>query len=101
MKTFKVYTKEKGIVEINNPNDIISLTIHRLDGPAFICYNENSSVNYELYYINGNIHRLNGPAYIKYDFNGIIIYEEYWINCNKYTKDSYYGELLKLKIQII
>ena len=71
MNIYKVYTKEKGLIDTNDYNDFVGLTLHRLDG----------------------------PAYIEYDMNGNIIRTEYWIKDIEYTKDQYEKELLKLKVQ--
>jgi len=71
MYKYNVYTLEKGLVETDNYGEVISLTWHKE----------------------------NGPAYIKYDNNGNIIYESYYINGCRYTKEQYNKELLKLKVQ--
>jgi len=99
MKRFKVYTKEKGIVETEYINDIIKLTWHREDGPAYIDYFNNGTIEHEGYYVKDTKHRLDGPAIIGYNANGDIKYEEYYIEGNEYTKKQYYRELLKLKLQ--
>jgi len=126
MKKYKVYTKEKGLVETNEYRDIDHLIWHREDGPAFIKYYNNGNLAYEEYRINNKRHRLDGPACINY-YNGLVEYEEYrfndkihrldgpacieydnnsnitfasyWINGMSYTKENYYNELLKLKVQ--
>jgi len=50
---------------------ILSLTLHRLDGHAFIVYHQDGSVKYETYYISGI--RYNYENYhkkiLKYKFN--------------------------------
>jgi len=73
MKRYKAYTKEKGLVECDYIADIAELTWHRLDGPAITRYDANGNVN--------------------------IVYDAYWINDIEYTKEDYYKELLKLKVQ--
>jgi hypothetical protein len=59
---------------------------HREDGPAYIWYNKNGSIECEAYYIGGIKHRDNGPAEIRRDVNGNIITEIYYykglITCN-------------------
>jgi len=124
MKRYKVYTKEKGLIETNYYDDVSNLTLHREDGPAIIYY-KNGLVECKEYWINGNRNRLDGPAFIRYDYNGSIEYVEYWFNgkthrlngpariyynnnCKLteyyyidnelYAKDQYYKELLKLKL---
>jgi len=127
MKRYKAYTKESGIIETNDYDDISDLTYHREDGPAYIRYNHNGKVAYEAYYIHGKRHRLDGPAYIEYDGNcnvvvasywindkrnrldgpayisydenGNAVNELYWINGIEYNKEQYDKELLKLKVQ--
>jgi len=127
MKTYKAYTKESGLVETNDYDDFSRLPLHREDGPAFIRYDYNGSIEYVEYYINGKRHRLDGPAYIEYDCNGNVdvasywingkrhrldgpayveyddngnvVNELYWINGIEYTKEQYDKELLKLKVQ--
>jgi len=72
MTTHEIYTIEKGIIVVNAiDNNIRNLTWHRLGGPAIISYRE----------------------------NGIIYNESYYINDVYYTKENYYNELLKLKVQ--
>jgi len=99
MTQYKVYTVESGLVETDDYVEVILLTWHRLDGPAFIEYRENGNIRYESYWINGKLHRLNGPAVIRYNMNGSIQYIEYWLNGIEYTKENYHKELLKLKVQ--
>ena len=127
MSIFKVYTKEKGIVETDNYDEINGLTLHREYVPAYIQYDDNGSVAYEIYVINGKRHREDGPAYIRYYSNGKIAYEVYYvydkchrldgpavieynmngsiereyyyINGYRYTKVNYNKELLKFKLQ--
>jgi len=127
MTRYKVYTKEKGLVETIIYNDIRGLTLHNEDGPAFITYDVNGNIGrkvyyinnkrhreegpayysyynndniaYEAYFINNKRHRLDGPGFIGYNINGNVEYEEYWINDMFYTKEQYDKELLKLKVQ--
>jgi len=123
MTKYKAYTKERGIVETDYLNDIIKLTWHRVDGPAYInyigkyieywidgkihrtngpaCikYYDDNNKKHEIYVINGKRHRLCGPAYIEYDTNGNILQEEYYINNILYTKEQYDNELLTRKVQ--
>ena len=99
MKKYKVYTKEKGLVETNEYRDIDHLTWHRADGPAAVEYYANGNIRYEGYWIDNMLHRLDGPASIEYDNTGNITNEEYCINDEEYTKEQYNKELLKLKVQ--
>ena len=101
MKQYKVYTKEKGLVETDDyiSDNIHKLTFHREDGPAFIRYHSNGKVADEVYYVHDKCHRLDGPADIVYDENGNIVYGAYWINDIGYTKEQYEKELLKLKFK--
>jgi antitoxin component YwqK of YwqJK toxin-antitoxin module len=101
MTRYKVYTNEKGLVETDSFGNISELTWHRLDGPAYIMYNENGNIVNELYCVNNKRHRLNGPASIGYYENSNIKYETYWINDIRYGKDQYDKELLKLKVQAL
>jgi len=101
MKKYKVYTKEKGIVESDRYDEIRPLTWHREDGPALIKYYDNSKIEIELYCINGTHNKLDGPAVIQYGINGNIISEFYYINDIEYTKEDYYKELLKRKINLL
>jgi len=69
---YKIYTKERGIVTTDIiGSNLRKLTWHRADGPANIWYNKDGTISYEAYCINGN----------------------------DYTKEQYYRELLKLKVQ--
>jgi len=82
MKLFKVYTKEKGLIETGshiNPN-MHNLTWHREDGPAYIMYYDNGNIKYKEYWFNNILHRLDGPAIIAYDsiINGDILEETYY-----------------------
>ena len=72
---------------------------HRLDGPAYIEYDNYGNIIVAEYYVNGILHRLDGPAILEYDHVGITIRESYYINGYHYTKENYYKELLKLKVQ--
>jgi len=99
MKAFKIYTIENGLVETDDYDEVISLTWHREDGPAFTEYRYNGNIRYVAYYVNDNRHRLDGPAIIKYDVNGNIQRIEYWINDMAYSNEQYNKELLKLKVQ--
>lgn len=99
MSLYKVYTKEKGLIETNNLGHISGLTWHREDGPARISYYANGNIKRELYYINDIKQRLDGPACIEYADNGNIEFTEYWINGISYTKEQYDKEMLKLKLQ--
>ena len=115
---YKIYTKEKGIIETNNLTDEIrKLTYHREDGPAEIeyykngqkeyeawylnnkqhrkdgpaiigYYNENGLKEYEAWYLNDKYHREDGPAFISYDLNDKIIFESYWQNGNRHRLDG-------------
>jgi len=99
MIKYKVYTKEKGLVETDNFEHINELTWHREYGPALIGYNDSGSKVRDQYWVNSKLHRLNGPADIGYDMNGNIKYVAYWINDIAYTEEQYDKELLKLKVQ--
>ena len=100
MKLFKIYTKENGLIEPEFVDDIIRrLTCHRLDGPAYIEYDNYGNIIVTEYYVNGILHRLDGPAILEYNHVGITIRESYYINDIYYTKENYYKELLKLKVQ--
>jgi len=127
MKRYKVYTKERGLVETDKYDDFSGLTWHREDGPAFTRYRKNGNIEREEYCINDRRHRLDGPAAISYYANGLIECEEYWrndrlhrldgpadiaynengnnvssnywINGSFCTKENYHTELLKLKVQ--
>jgi len=99
MIRFKIYTIEQGLIETNNIGHISGLTWHREDGPARISYYANGNITHVSYWVNNSLHRLDGPAVIEYDEDGNIIYEVYYINGCRYTKENYYNELLKLKVQ--
>ena len=99
MKRFKAYTLEKGLIETNNFIDFDKLTLHRLDGPAFIKYLDNGNIEIEHYYINNIKHRLDGPASIYYDTHNNIVGSYYYINGVKHTKEEYNKELFRLKVQ--
>jgi len=99
MKRYKAYTKEKGIVETDNYDDICDLTRHRTDGPAVIQYYDNGLVKYEEYWVNDKCHRLGGPAIIQYNEDCNIEYESYYIKGTIYTKEQYDKKLLKIKVQ--
>jgi len=51
---------------------------HREDGPAYIVYHKDGSIDIEEYYIDGKKHREDGPAFIYYNMYGKIIYEAYY-----------------------
>jgi len=101
MKTYKIYTKEKGLAEMNDFMQITNLTLHRTDGPAVIRYYKNGNIEYEEYYINNQLHRLNGPAIIKYENNGTVISSYFWIRGMYYTKEDYQKEILTFKINLL
>jgi antitoxin component YwqK of YwqJK toxin-antitoxin module len=63
--------------------------IHREDGPASIQYYENGNIQCEYYYLNGEVHREDGPAVIGYNENGNICTESYYINGKYYSKKDY------------
>jgi len=73
MKRFKVYTKEKGIVETDEYQEIYPLTWHRLDGPAIIEYIEELNISRVWYYINNK----------------------------SYSKNDYDKEILKLTVNLL
>jgi antitoxin component YwqK of YwqJK toxin-antitoxin module len=125
MSKFKLYTNF-GVYNLDSIPPLINTVVHRLDGAAIIRYDCNGCIDYEAYYVNNKLHRvdgpariwynknkiieviyyqnhechrLDGPANIKYDENGNITEEAYYINGIEYTKDQYYNELLKLKVQ--
>jgi len=78
MKRFKLYTTD-GIIETDDYEDKTKYVLHREDGPASIDYNEDGSIQYEGWYINGVKHREDGPAVIHYNDDGSIQYEgRYW-----------------------
>jgi len=97
MKRFKVYTLEKGLIDVDYLDTVMCLIRHRTDGPAVICY-DNELIEYEEYWVNDRLHRLDGPAHIEYDNNCISKNERYYINGTGYTKKDYYIKLLKLKV---
>jgi len=100
MKQYKIYTIEKGIVETDILNDnLLKLTWHREDGPAFIEYVNNGNVAYEVYYVNGKQHRLDGPASIFYAQNSNIQIVSYYINGKFYSKKDYNREILEFKFK--
>ena len=73
---------------------------HKVDGPAYIAYNPDGSIQYEEYWINNQRHRVDGPACIDYNPDGSIRCEEYWINGEELYKEEWYKEFgwkLKLK----
>jgi hypothetical protein len=79
MKRYKLYTTV-GIIETDDNNDKYKYVLHREDGPAYISYNTDGSIEWEFWYINGVLHREDGPAYIRYNKDGSIRYEEWYIN---------------------
>jgi len=77
---YKVYTKEKGLIETDTIAEIWHLTWHREEGPAYTKYYNNGKIDREEYVVYGLTHRTNGPASIGYNINGSIRYTEYYIN---------------------
>jgi len=73
MKTFIVYTKEKGKIETDNWDDLRGLTLHREDGPAYQGFYDNGQLFHEAYYINGEL----------------------------YTKSNYDAEVFKMKFPLL
>jgi len=89
MTRYKVYTKEKGLVETDDYFDFSDLTWHRLDGPAVIQYYDHGGILHESYYINGKRHRLNGPAFTSYYVDGNISQEDYWVENSLHRLNGY------------
>jgi len=87
MKPYKFYTTV-GIIETDDNNDKYKYVLHREDGPAIIRYNEDGSIYYEFWYINGVRHREDGPTYIGYRADGSIAYEE-WYWCGLQHRHDY------------
>ena len=56
--------------------------LHRIDGPAEICYNESGIIGEEYWLITGKYNREDGPAIILYSKTGRIE-QEYWFSINK------------------
>lgn len=52
---------------------------HNLNGPSYISWFSNGSVDFEEYCVNNLAHNLNGPARKSYTTSAGIFYEEYWI----------------------
>lgn len=86
MRSYKK-VDEKGTIHFKNENG----DYHREDGPAI----EGAS-GYKRYCINGRLHREDGPAKIWSDG-----FEEYYLYGNRYFKDSYDKEILKIKLKRI
>ena len=61
---------------------------HREDGPAYICYNPNGSINSQSFSMNGQFHREDGPANIQYDSYGNIYYEGFFQYGRCHRKDG-------------
>ena len=53
MSRYIVYTKEKGKIKTDILGDFFGLTLHRLDGSAFLEFYDGRQLQYEWYYING------------------------------------------------
>ena len=54
--------------------------LHRLDGPAYESFFDNSKINFYQYYAYGVLHRLDGPAWETFDkINNYRIYSGYYI----------------------
>lgn len=51
--------------------------LHRLYGPASVCYKNGNLVNVK-WYVNGKSHRTNGPAITYYE--GTMITDEWWFS---------------------
>ena len=60
---------------------------HRLDGPAYIKYNEDGLIFTQIWYVNGLRHRTDGPAVICYNEDGTIEKESYYLD-GKLIKDT-------------
>jgi antitoxin component YwqK of YwqJK toxin-antitoxin module len=70
---------------LENPGSSKNGKLHRLDGPAEICYYKNgtslvgsATIKFESWYQNGLSHRLDGPANIGYYENGNKKYETWY-----------------------
>jgi hypothetical protein len=87
MKEYKLYTTI-GIIETDYYTDISKYVLYREDGPAFIDYNEDGSIRYEVWYINRVLHREDGPASIEYRADGSIHYEA-WRWCGMLHRHDY------------
>ena len=61
-----------------------SFSWHREDGPAYIRYNGNGDIMYEVFWFEGHCHRVDGPAYIRYDDE----LEEYWVKGRQIPNDK-------------
>jgi hypothetical protein len=64
--TYKEWRNEEGLM-------------HREDGPASICYNEDGSLKWESFYFHSRMHRELGPANILYYPDGSIEVAQYWL----------------------
>jgi len=49
-----------------------------------ITYYKNGKIAAILYFVNDQLHRIDGPAWVWYDENGIMFKEEYWLYSNRY-----------------
>ncbi len=58
----------------------ISHQCHREDGPAYIHYYPNGSIQLEYFCFNGIFHREDGPAKISYYADGSIEWEIFYLN---------------------
>ena len=54
--------------------------LHREDGPAYIAYYENGSIECESYRINNKLHREDGPAWIEYYGYGSVYSKIHYLN---------------------
>jgi len=85
---YKYYDEEKTKMKLEDYTDENGDT-HRTDGPAFIRYREDGSVQFGSYFINGNRHRTDGPSRIWYREDGRVEREEYWIHNGELTKKQW------------
>ena len=61
---------------------------HRTDGPAYIYYNADETLNCECYILNDKYHRTDGPAVIYYNRDGGIYSEHYFLNGQNHRVDG-------------
>jgi len=85
---YKIYTKEKGLIETDDESKYEDLTWHKEDGPALIGYYNKGPIESESYYINGKLHRGDGPAVIGYYINGKVAVNGYYINDKLHKTDG-------------
>ena len=62
---------------------------HNEEGPAYIWYRKDGSVDCEGWYLDGELHNEAGPAYIGYREDGSIRCKWWWLDGVKYTEEEW------------